>query len=149
MWSLYQKLLALEQKQVCGLASSCYRLASVLKTNSDARGYFKEQEFWKSERHNPEDDHIMQAVLLYALDAKTAALRDRAATIAAVLNQLSKEGVSPDDVVSRIRTGGGIDKLYWGLCGKGNADAVASDNLDILKAELPEADGERRDNTKD
>src|SRR5271163_1479784 len=74
---------------------------------------FWRQPFWKGVHKAPKRDEVMKAVMMVAMDTNSRPnLRKRAEKTGKVLQSFLKDKVEPDEVVERLKEGGGIEKMY-------------------------------------
>jgi hypothetical protein len=115
---------------------------------------FKADEYWDGDQERPKDDGIMRAVMAYALKPKSPEMRARAEKMTRVLGHFSKEGVDPNGVEAKLKSGGGVDEICRRHCGTANGDAAVDVNiekiapleadnggLDVSRSERPSRDG--------
>jgi hypothetical protein len=96
----------------------CYSFGCILYSDATLLAKFTRISFWWDKgTQDTKYSGIMEAVLIYAMNAKRRGegprrQRKRAAKIGPLLEGFYKENASPDDVISRLEAAGGIDKLY-------------------------------------
>jgi hypothetical protein len=88
---------------------------------------------------------VMKAVMMVAMDTNSRPnLRKRAEKTGKVLQSFLKDEVEPDEVVTRLKEGGGIEKMYRERAEFGSNTPIP-DDLDLLKPDLPDPPGEDED----
>jgi hypothetical protein len=77
---------------------------------------FKAHGFWGRSRQKPKDKNVMKWVVYFTTRATSPQTRNRAGKYAKVLEHYLSKDVLPEDIVSRIKADGGIDRFYLKLC---------------------------------
>ena len=104
---------ALRQVLSARFIKTIYNIARVFKDDLWLYDYFTDRLFACGEEI-PEDlkpTEIFESVLTYSLASKSRRWRDYASKTARILELLSQEGLSANDVVRRLESVGGIEKL--------------------------------------
>jgi hypothetical protein len=121
-------------------AAECYSSGRRLINDRVECERFWRQPFWKGVHKAPKRDEVMKAVMMVAMDTNSRPyLRKRAEKTGKVLQSFSEDEVEPDEVVERLKEGGGIEKMYRERAEPGGNTPIP-DDLDLLKPAPPEDD---------
>jgi len=89
----------------------------------------------------------MRAVIAYALSPKSPEMLARAEKMTRILERFSKEGVDPNCVEAKLKSGGGVDEMCRRLCETPNSDSAVDVNIE--KTARLEADNGGHEVSKD
>jgi hypothetical protein len=146
--TLCQKFNQSQEKYRDGLykfAAECYSSGRRLINDRVECERFWRQPFWKGVHKAPKRDEVMKAVMMVAMDTNSRPyLRKRAEKTGKVLQSFSEDEVEPDEVVERLKEGGGIEKMYRERAEPGGNTPIP-DDLDLLKPDLPDPPEEDKD----
>src|SRR5271170_2830911 len=126
-------------------AAECYSSGRRLISDRVECDRFWRQPFWKGVQKAPKRDEVMKAVMMVAMDTNSRPnLRKRAEKTGKVLQSFLKDEVEPDEVVERLKEGGGIEKMYRERAEPGRNTPIP-DDLDLLRPDLPDPPEEDKD----
>jgi hypothetical protein len=103
-----------------------------LIANPDELALFKADPFFNCSIRKPTEETLSRQMLYWFDDATTKGKRDRWSKAATVLEHLRSLGIGSGDVVGRIKSGGGIVKIYNSLPSAGPVDDGILSDHDIL-----------------
>jgi hypothetical protein len=134
-------------------AGHVYELGCQYKEDDASFKLLADAPFFKDDREKPKKNNVMKTLAILGMSANPhqKELRGLAVRIGAVLEDFYVGGVPPVPTVvaEKLKTEGGIYKLYRRRSEKANADDVVQDDFDLLSDDGPETAGDERDAFKD
>jgi hypothetical protein len=103
-----------------------------LIANPEQFAFFSGDPFFDCSNRKPTEETLVRQMLYWLDDATTKGKRDRWSKAATVLEHFRSLGIGSGDVVGRIKSGGGIVKIYNSLPSAGLVDDGILSDHDIL-----------------
>jgi len=121
--------------------SRTYRVGMFLSQCPSEYRRFKAEGFWRRSRQKPKDKNVMKWVVYFTTRATSAQMRNRAGKYAKVLEHFLRQDALPEEIVSRIKAGGGVDAIHLALCAGDIPCALEGDDSDELEEAVSEQVG--------